>query len=59
MIKVGIINFGDLTAAELLRILINHPDIELKWVQSRRAAGNRLDALVPGIVGECDLTAVP
>ena len=58
MIKVGIINFGDLPAAELLRVLINHPDIELKWIQSSRAVGTRLDALVPGIIGECDLTTV-
>lgn len=58
MIKVGIIGCRDLPDAELLRVLINHPDVELKWVQARNVAGTRLDRLVPGIVGECDLMAV-
>ena len=58
MIKVGIIGCRDLPDAELLRVLINHPDVELKWVQARNVAGTRLDRLVPGIVGECDLVAV-
>lgn len=58
MIKVGIIGCRDLPAAELLRVLINHPDVELKWVMARDVTGTRLDRLVPGIIGECDLTAV-
>lgn len=55
MIKVGIIGCVNLHAEELLRILINHPDVELKWVRDRRAVGSRLDQLVPGIIGESDL----
>ncbi len=55
MIKVGIIGELNLCAEELLRILINHPDVELKWVRDRRAAGSRLDQVVPGIIGESDL----
>lgn len=58
MIKVGIFGCGNLRAAELVRILINHPDVELKWVRSNRWRGVRLDQIVPGIVGECDLEAV-
>lgn len=55
MIKVGIIGELNLCTEELLRILINHPDVELKWVRDRRAAGSRLDQVVPGIIGESDL----
>ena len=55
MIKVGIIGELNLCAEELLRILINHPDVELKWVCDRRAVGSRLDQMVPGIIGESDL----
>ena len=55
MIKVGIIGGLNLHAEELLRILINHPDVELKWVRDRRAVGSRLDQVVPGIIGESDL----
>ena len=55
MIKVGIIGCGNLRAAELVRILINHPDVELKWVCDGGCRGMRLDQVVPGIVGESDL----
>lgn len=56
MIKVGIIGCKNLYATELVRILINHPDVELMWVSDARLADRRLDEVVPGIVGECDLT---
>ena len=42
-------------AAELVRILINHPDVQLEWVTASCPQGIRLDQLVPGIIGECDL----
>ena len=56
MIKVGIVGCDNLQAAELVRILINHPDVELMWVIDAPRAGMRLDDIVPGIVGETDLT---
>ncbi|MBQ9555515.1 MAG: hypothetical protein IJV05_04760 [Muribaculaceae bacterium] len=56
MIKVGIIGCDNLAAGELLRVLINHPDVEVKWVQDVACTGERVDHVVPGIVGECDLT---
>lgn len=56
MIKVGIVGCDNLHAAELVRILINHPDVELMWVADARKQGVRLDNIVPGIVGETDLT---
>jgi len=59
MIDVGIIGCDNLRGCELVRILINHPDVELKWVTSSTGTGKRLDRLVPGIVGECDLVASP
>ena len=55
MIKVGIVGCEGLGAAELVRILINHPDVELKWVTDAACDFTRLDRLVPGIVGESDL----
>lgn len=56
MIKVGILGCDNLRAAELLRILINHPDVELRWVSGGAPVGTRVDQIVPGIIGECDLT---
>lgn len=58
MIKVGIVGCDNLQAAELVRILINHPDVELMWVIDAPRAGMRLDDIVPGIVGETDLTVL-
>ena len=55
MIKVGIIGCKGLRASELVRILINHPDVELKWVTDVTCEFTRLDRVVPGIVGESDL----
>jgi len=56
MIKVGISGCEGLCGAELVRLLINHPDVELMWVSAANHAGVRLDHIVPGIVGECDMT---
>ena len=55
MIKVGITGCDDLRAAELVRLLINHPDVEIQWVTASCPPGTRLEHLVPGIIGECDL----
>lgn len=55
MIKVGIVGCDHQRAAELVRILINHPDVELMWATGGCDAGTRLDSIVPGIIGECDL----
>lgn len=55
MIKVGIIGCDHPRAAELVRVLINHPDVEMMWVTGTCDAGTRVDNIVPGIVGECDL----
>ena len=59
MIEVGVSGCDNLRAAELVRVLINHPDVELKWVTGNCEAGTRLDYIVPGIMGECDLTVNP
>ena len=55
MIKAGIIGGAGYTAGELIRLLINHPDVEIKWVNSSSNAGNRVDAVHQGLIGETDL----
>lgn len=57
MIKVGITGCETLRAAELVRVLINHPDVELHWAVGDVPSDTRLDEIVTGIVGECDLKA--
>ena len=42
MIKAGIIGGSGYAAGELVRILINHPDVDLRWIHSRSVAGQRV-----------------
>ena len=58
MIKVGVSGCDTLRAQELLRVLVNHPDVELKWVSGQAHPGARVDTIVPGLIGESDLTVV-
>lgn len=44
-IQVGIIGAAGYTAGELLRILINHPDVEICYVQSDSNAGNPIGSV--------------
>jgi len=56
MIKVGIIGGAGYTAGELLRLLINHPDVEISFVHSSSNAGNKISDVHGGLTGETDLT---
>lgn len=42
MIKVGIIGGAGYTAGELIRLLINHPEAEIVFINSSSNAGNKL-----------------
>ncbi len=55
MIKVGIIGGAGYTAGELLRILINHPEVEIKYIHSTSNAGNPVTAVHGGLIGDTDL----
>lgn len=55
MIKAGIIGGAGYTAGELIRLLVNHPDVELSWVNSSSNAGNRIDSVHQGLIGDTDL----
>jgi len=55
MIKTGIIGGAGYTAGELLRLLINHPQVEITFVHSESNAGNKITAVHSGLLGETDL----
>ncbi len=55
MIKVGIIGGAGYTAGELLRLLLGHPEVEIKFVHSSSNAGNRITDVHAGLLGETDL----
>ena len=55
MIKVGIIGGAGYTAGELIRLLLNHPEVEISFVHSTSNAGNALTDVHEGLVGETGL----
>ena len=57
MIKIGILGAGTTAAGELIRILINHPDIELKTAASDSEAGRHISDIHRGLTGDTDLQA--
>lgn len=56
MIKAGIIGGAGYTAGELIRILLNHPQVELVFVNSTSNAGNKLTDVHGGLLGETDMS---
>ncbi|MHB9140958.1 MAG: N-acetyl-gamma-glutamyl-phosphate reductase [Paludibacter sp.] len=58
-IKAGVIGGAGYTAGELLRILINHPNVEIKFVNSSSNAGNPVTDVHSGLIGETDLVFTP
>ncbi len=54
-IKVGIVGGAGYTAGELIRILVNHPQAELVFVNSSSHAGSPVAGVHAGLTGECDL----
>ena len=54
-IKAGVIGGAGYTAGELLRILVNHPNVEIVFVNSSSNAGNPVADVHSGLVGETDL----
>lgn len=55
MIQVGIIGGAGYTAGELIRLLIDHPDVELCWVHSSSNAGKKVAEIHKGLFGETEL----
>ena len=55
MIRIGILGGAGYTAGELIRLLINHPDAEIVFVNSESNAGNRITDVHEGLYGDTDL----
>lgn len=55
MIKVGIIGGAGYTGGELLRILLNHPEVEITFVHSNSNAGNAISDIHTDLLGDTDL----
>ena len=55
MIKAGIVGGTGYTGVELLRLLAQHPNVELKAITSRKEAGKAVSAIFPSLRGRVDL----
>lgn len=55
MIKATIAGATGYTGGELIRILLNHPDVELKWLTSTSLAGELVSGVHRDLLGECNL----
>ncbi|MDD2436440.1 MAG: N-acetyl-gamma-glutamyl-phosphate reductase [Massilibacteroides sp.] len=55
MIKIGIVGGAGYTAGELIRLLLNHPDAEITFINSSSNAGNKITDVHNGLYGETDL----
>ncbi len=54
-IRAGIIGGAGYTGGELIRILINHPNTEISFVQSKSNAGNALSKIHDDLIGETNM----
>ena len=52
MIKAAVTGGESRSAGELLRLLINHPDVVITWVHSRRYSGAHVSDVHRGLLGE-------
>lgn len=55
MIKVGIVGGTGYTGVELLRLLAQHPEVELRAITSRADAGTQVCQMFPSLRGYVDL----
>ncbi len=55
MIKVGVVGGTGYTGVELLRLLVLHPEVELKVVTSRAESGRKISDLYPNLRGHLDI----
>jgi N-acetyl-gamma-glutamyl-phosphate reductase len=54
-IKAGIIGGAGYTGGETIRLLLNHPNVDLTFVHSRSNAGNPLHSVHADLIGETNL----
>ncbi len=56
MIKVGILGAAGYTGGELIRLLLNHPAVEIVFANSESNAGNPVTDVHEGLYGDTDLS---
>jgi N-acetyl-gamma-glutamyl-phosphate reductase len=54
-LRAGIVGGAGYTGGETIRLLLNHPDVDLSFVHSRSNAGNFLYSVHPDLLGDTEL----
>lgn len=54
-VRAGIVGGAGYTGGELIRLLIHHPHVEVRFIHSRSNAGNPVASVHPDLLGETDL----
>ncbi|MBQ9666058.1 MAG: N-acetyl-gamma-glutamyl-phosphate reductase [Bacteroidaceae bacterium] len=54
MVKVGILGAAGYTGGELIRLLLNHPEVEIVFANSESNAGNLISDVHEGLLGETE-----
>lgn len=54
MVKVGILGAAGYTGGELIRLLLNHPEVEIVFANSESNAGNLFSDVHEGLLGETE-----
>ena len=55
MVKIGILGAAGYTGGELIRLLVNHPEVEIVFANSESNAGNRVADVHEGLLGDTEL----
>lgn len=55
MVRVGILGAAGYTGGELIRLLVNHPSVEIVFANSESNAGNKVYDVHEGLIGETEL----
>ncbi len=55
MLAVGVVGGTGYTGVELLRLLVTHPQVELRYVTSRSESGNKVADMFPNLRGFTDI----
>ncbi|MCF0175975.1 MAG: N-acetyl-gamma-glutamyl-phosphate reductase, partial [Bacteroidales bacterium] len=55
MVRVGILGAAGYTGGELIRVLLNHPEVEIVFANSGSNAGNKVYDVHEGLLGETEL----
>ena len=55
MVKTGILGAAGYTGGELIRLLLNHPEVEIVFANSESNAGNKVYDVHEGLIGDTEL----